>query len=212
MAEKMTGKAAFIDAEIAKLFPDAACELRYGSQIDLLVAVMLSAQTTDVAVNATTPDLFSRFREAKDYADAPEGAIEACIRRLGLYRSKAKNIRAAMKIVAATGGTIPNDQAFLERLPGVGRKTANVFLAEWYHVPRIAVDTHVSRVAFRLGFAPAGDTPEKTERRLMEAFPEDKWITLHHRFIFFGRYFCTARKPACQTCPLLAVCVEPQRG
>ncbi|MCK7485790.1 MAG: hypothetical protein MZU97_09750 [Bacillus subtilis] len=107
-------------------------------------------------------------------------------------------------------GVIPNDQDYLERLPGVGRKTANVFLSEWYHVPRIAVDTHVGRVSYRLGFAPKGDDPVRTERRLMAVFPAERWSDLHHKLIFFGRYFCTARKPSCARCPFLGFCVEPK--
>lgn len=210
MAEEMRERAELVYAELGRLFPEAKCELNYGRQIDLLVAVMLSAQTTDAAVNAVTPTLFSRYPDAAAYAAAPEGEIEETIRHLGLYRAKAKHIRAAAAIIAAGGGIIPNDQEYLERLPGVGRKTANVFLSEWYHVPRIAVDTHVGRVSYRLGFAPKDDDPAKTERRLMEVFPIERWSDLHHKLIFFGRYFCTARKPSCALCPFSGFCVDPQ--
>jgi len=210
MAEEMKERAALVLDELGRLFPEAKCELNYVRQIDLLVAVMLSAQTTDAAVNAATPLLFSQYPDAAAYAAAPEGAIEDAIRHLGLFRAKAKNIRAAAAIIAKDDGVIPNDQDYLERLPGVGRKTANVFLSEWYHVPRIAVDTHVGRVSYRLGFAPKGDDPAKTERRLMDIFPIERWSDLHHKLIFFGRYFCTARKPSCPVCPFSGFCLEPQ--
>ncbi|HAQ55826.1 MAG TPA: endonuclease III [Acholeplasmatales bacterium] len=206
----MIERAEHVYRELGRLFPEAKCELRYVRQIDLLVAVMLSAQTTDAAVNAATPALFAMYPDAAAYAAAPEGKIEETIRHLGLFRAKAKNIRAAATIIALDGGVIPNNQDYLERLPGVGRKTANVFLSEWYHVPRIAVDTHVGRVAYRLGFAPKGDDPAKTERRLMEVFPAERWSDLHHKMIFFGRYFCTARKPSCGICPFVGCCVEPR--
>ncbi|MFA5006046.1 MAG: endonuclease III [Candidatus Izemoplasmatales bacterium] len=206
----MTDRAEFVFATLGTLFPEAACELDYRRQIDLLVAVMLSAQTTDAAVNRVTPALFARYPDAAAYAAAPAGEIEDLIRHLGLFRAKAKNIRAAAARIAAAGGDIPNDQAFLESLPGVGRKTANVFLAEWYREPRIAVDTHVSRVSYRLGFAARDEDPAKIERKLTEAFAPSTWIALHHRMIHFGRYRCYARKPLCDGCPFLSVCTEPQ--
>jgi len=196
--------------EISKLFPDAKCELNYGTDLQLLISIMLSAQTTDISVNKVTPELFRRFPTLDAFIEADITEIEALIKHLGLFRSKAKNIKAAVKkINEEYGGLIPRTQDELESLSGVGRKTANVYLSEWHKIPRIAVDTHVKRVSVRLGLAADTDTPEKVELKLMKQFPEEKWIELHHKLIFFGRYFCKAAKPDCKICPLLSVCKKP---
>lgn len=196
--------------EIGKLFPEAKCELHYTNNLDLLVAIILSAQTTDEAVNQVTQKLFSRYRTLQDYAEASLSDLEAIILSIGLYRSKARNIQSmAQKVRDDFSGVIPSVQMELESLPGVGRKTANVYLAEWHHVPRIAVDTHVRRVSIRLGLACAEDSVAMIENRLMTQFPEADWIMLHHRLIFFGRYFCKAKKPECLNCPLYDVCTDP---
>ena len=196
--------------EIGKLFPEAKCELSYTSNLDLLVAIILSAQTTDEAVNQVTQELFNRYRTLQDYATASLSDLEAMIRSIGLYRSKARNIQSmAQKVLDDFSGEIPSVQMDLESLPGVGRKTANVYLAEWHHVPRIAVDTHVKRVSIRLGLAYAEDSVAMIEERLMIQYPEADWILLHHRLIFFGRYFCKAKKPECLNCPLYNVCRNP---
>ncbi|MFH0993707.1 MAG: endonuclease III [bacterium] len=210
MAEKMTEKADIVFRGISSLFPEARCELNHGNQLELLIAVMLSAQTTDIAVNAVTANLFARYHDVADFAAAPLADLEDSIRHLGLFKTKAKNIQAVCRIIRDAGGTIPNDQHFLESLPGVGRKTANVFLSEWYHVPRIAVDTHVRRVAYRLGFATKNDDPAKVEQNLMTQFAMDQWIDLHHKMVIFGRYFCKAKRPECQRCPFVSFCTEPQ--
>ncbi len=206
----MTDRAEIVFRGIAALFPEARCELIYANQLELLIAVMLSSQTTDRAVNTVTQTLFSRYRDAGEYANAPLTELEEIIRHLGLFKTKARNIQAVCRIIRDAGGTIPNDQPFLESLPGVGRKTANVFLSEWYHVPRIAVDTHVRRVAYRLGFADAKDDSEEVEKILMASFPADRWIDLHHKMIFFGRYFCKAKRPECRKCPFVSFCTEPE--
>jgi endonuclease-3 len=197
--------------EIDKLYPNAGCELNYKKDFELLIAVMLSAQTTDQSVNKVTPKLFKRFPTLKDIAEADISDLEFEIRNLGLYRNKAKNLNLmAKKILTDFSGIIPDNQVELESLPGVGRKTANVYLAEYHHIPRIAVDTHVSRVSIRLGFAKVDSSPIKIENNLMKLYPEQLWIPLHHKFIFFGRYFCTARKPNCKNCPIIQHCKMPE--
>jgi len=196
--------------EITKLYPHARCELNYRKDYELLIAIMLSAQTTDQAVNAVTERLFEQYQSITDFAEAKLSDLEHAIRRIGLFRTKANNVKTMANLVLTRyEGKIPNNQEDLESLPGVGRKTANVFLAEYHHIPRIAVDTHVSRVSIRLGFANQGDTPEAIEKKLMKLYDESLWIDLHHKLIFFGRYFCKAKKPNCNECPILQYCKMP---
>lgn len=197
--------------QITELYPNAGCELNYQKEHELLIAIMLSAQTTDESVNKVTPVLFRDYPTLEAYANAEFTDLEKAIKSIGLYRNKAKNLRnMAIKVIDEFSGKIPSTQKDLESLPGVGRKTANVFLAEAHHIPRIAVDTHVSRVSQRLGFAKEGSTPETVESSLMKLYPQDLWISLHHKLIFFGRYFCTARKPNCKECPIIKHCKKPQ--
>jgi endonuclease-3 len=196
--------------EISRMFPQARCELVHSNELELLVAIILSAQTTDEAVNRVTPELFSRFRTLEDYAHADPAEIGGFIRHLGLFQNKARYLHEACRMVLDRfDGKIPSDPSDLESLPGVGRKTANVFLSEWHKIPRIAVDTHVSRVSFRLGFCEKNDSPVTIEKKLMSLFPESIWIALHHQLIFFGRYFCTSRSPACERCPFFPICRDP---
>jgi len=210
MAKIIKVNPALILDEITKLFPDARCELNYQTDLQLLIAIMLSAQTTDVSVNNVTPDLFTKFPTLEALKDAPIEDIEMTLHHLGLYKNKSKNLKAmAIKLSTEFQGIIPADQLGLESLPGVGRKTANVFLSEWHKIPRIAVDTHVHRVSVRLGMADEFDNPEKVEKKLMKLYPEHQWIELHHKLIFFGRYFCRAVNPDCTHCPLLSVCKKP---
>jgi len=197
--------------EISKLYPNARCELNYRKDYELLIAIMLSAQTTDQAVNKVTDRLFEKYDSLESIEKASTEEIENDIRNLGLYRNKAKNIKNTVDIIINKySGMIPKTQVELESLPGVGRKTANVYLAEMHHVPRIAVDTHVSRVSIRLGFASKKATPLIIEKKLMSFFPQEYWISLHHKLIFFGRYFCTARKPNCKNCPIIEYCKMPE--
>ncbi|MDD3129659.1 MAG: endonuclease III [Candidatus Izemoplasmatales bacterium] len=197
--------------EISKLYPNARCELNYHKDYELLIAIMLSAQTTDQAVNKVTDRLFEKYDSLVSIEKASTEEIENDIRNLGLYRNKAKNIKNTVDIIINKySGMIPKTQVELESLPGVGRKTANVYLAEMHHVPRIAVDTHVSRVSIRLGFASKKATPLIIEKKLMSLFPQEYWISLHHKLIFFGRYFCTARKPNCKKCPIIEYCKMPE--
>ncbi|MFW5794421.1 MAG: endonuclease III [Bacillota bacterium] len=196
--------------EISKMYPNAKIELNYQQKHELLIAIMLSAQTTDVSVNKVTKKLFAKYHSIEEFANASISDLEAQIKNLGLYHNKAKNLKKLAKmIVNDFDNEIPRTQNELQKLPGVGRKTANVFLAEYYKIPRIAVDTHVSRVSIRLGLANVKDNPKKVEEKLMKIYDKNKWIDLHHKFIHFGRYFCKAKKPKCKICPLLNICKMP---
>jgi len=196
--------------EITRLYPNARCELNYQKDYELLIAVMLSAQTTDESVNKVTDSLFTKYQSINDFATVDILDLQNDIRRIGLFRNKSRNIKAMAEIIVREySGVVPATQEDLEGLPGVGRKTANVYLAEYHHIPRIAVDTHVSRVSIRLGFAQEGDTPEKIEKKLMKLYDESIWIDLHHKLIFFGRYYCKAKKPNCIECPILKYCQKP---
>lgn len=210
MGTEVMTKSEFVYKEITKLFPNAKCELNYSNSHELLIAVMLSAQTTDESVNKVTVNLFKKYKSLEDFAKAKPENLENNLRHLGLFRNKAKNLKNMAKMVIEDfKGLIPKDQKDLEKLPGVGRKTANVYLSEFYQVPRIAVDTHVSRVSKKLAFADKSDNPVQIEKKLMKQFPIDKWIDLHHKLIFFGRYFCKAKNPKCNECPVIKHCIEP---
>ena len=188
------------------MHPEAACALAHRDPFELIVAVALSAQTTDVSVNKVTPELFRRYPDPESLASADPDDVMEVIRTIGLYRNKSKNIvRLAGKLVSDFGGKVPDDFDSLITLPGVGRKTANVVLAEGFGVPRIAVDTHVFRVANRIGLTDETDV-NATEDALMERIPEDCWIKAHHLLIFHGRKCCSARKPACSECGLNEIC------
>lgn len=189
--------------------PDAHCELDHTSPFELVVATALSAQSTDVQVNRVTPGLFKKFPTPEKLARASQAEVEECINRLGMFRQKAKNlIGLAQKLVSAYGGVVPADQAQLMELPGVGRKTANVVLGVAFQAPvGVVVDTHVQRIAQRLGFT-VETTPEKIERDLMALLPQSEWDRVSHTLIFHGRRICSARKPACSTCPVNKECVS----
>lgn len=187
--------------EIEKMFPNAGCELVYHNVFELLIAVMLSAQTTDKSVNIVTPALFKKYPNAKQLASADILEVKEIIKRIGLYSNKSKNIIAASKVlVEKYNGEVPCDLIKLMELPGVGRKTANVVLSEGFKIPRIAVDTHVERVCKRLGISNYDDSVLDVEMRLMELIDENKWHRSHHLLLFFGRYFCLAKKPNCENC------------
>ncbi len=204
------GRVGEILKRIDALFPDADIELEHTTPLELLIAVMLSAQSTDAAVNKTTKKLFARYKTLEDYIDAPLDELENAIRSLGLYKNKAKNIRnTCIALQDRFDGKVPDTQDALESLPGVGRKTANVVLSVLYGVPRIAVDTHVERVSKRLKIAAKKDTPRKVEEKLMKRLPKESWSKAHHQFIFFGRYHCTSKRPKCDGCPLKEYCRYP---
>ena len=189
------------------MHPEAACALDFGTRFQLLSAVMLSAQTTDVSVNKVTPVLFARYPTAEAMAEADPLDVQEIIKTIGLYKNKSKNIVALSKmLVAEYGGEVPGRFDDLVRLPGVGRKTANVVLAEGFGEARIAVDTHVFRVSNRIGLTCARD-PEGVEKGLMERLPEDQWSRTHHLLIFHGRKVCHARKPDCENCLLRDCCM-----
>ena len=197
----------FILETLDQMFPNATVELNHNNHFELLIAVVLSAQTTDVAVNKVTPALFTKYPTPYDLAKADEKDIENYIKTIGLYRNKAKNIKAlSNQLVELFEGKVPSTREDLESLPGVGRKTANVVLSNAFYIPALAVDTHVARVSQRLGFAKFGDSVLTIENKLMKKIPKDKWQQAHHQFIFFGRYHCLARNPKCNQCPLFDVC------
>jgi endonuclease III len=192
------------------LYPDAATELMFTNPFELLIATILSAQATDVSVNAATPALFAAYPSPARMAAADVTNLESLIRTIGLYRNKAKNIKAtAAALETQFGGEVPNDFIAIQTLPGVGRKTANVVLSNAFGRPGIAVDTHVGRLARRLGFSAHSD-PDKVESDLENLFPRNEWIFLHHALILHGRRVCSARAPNCAACELLEVC--PQIG
>lgn len=189
-----------------ELFPNAHCELVYNNHFELLIAIILSAQTTDVKVNNITPILFSKYPTISDLANANISDVKEILMPLGLANAKANNIVKTAKIILANGEIIPSLKEDLVKLPGVGGKTANVFLAEGLGVNAFAVDTHVSRVSNRLGISKSND-PYIIEKDLMKFFENKDWVKLHHQFIFFGRYFCKAKKPNCLECKLKEHCI-----
>ena len=190
------------------MHPEAACALDHRDPFELIVAVALSAQTTDVSVNKVTPELFRMYPDAESLAAADPDEVMEIIRTIGLYRNKSKIIvRLAGKLVSDFGGKVPHDFESLVTLPGVGRKTANVVLAEGFGVPRIAVDTHVFRVSNRIGLTDEKDV-DATEETLMKRIPESSWIRAHHLLIFHGRKCCSARKPSCDKCGLNELCMH----
>lgn len=194
------------------MFPDAHCELNHSNAFELTVAVLLSAQCTDETVNKVTADLFQKYRSPADYLAVPLEELELDIRRIGLYRNKAKHIQNMCRIlIEQYGGDVPQEHDQLVTLPGVGRKTANVVVSNAFGVPAIAVDTHVERVSKRLALAGWDDSVLEVEKKLMKRVPRDEWTLTHHRFIFFGRYHCKAQNPACHICPLLDICREGKK-
>ena len=205
-------KAAEMIDVMEELFPNAHCELNFGNEFELVLAVLLSAQTTDKSVNKLTQTLFEKYKTPNDYLAVELEQLEQDLKTIGLYRSKAKNIQALCKMLLEDyKGVVPNEFEKLVKLPGVGRKTANVVLSVGFNVPRIAVDTHVDRISKRLGFAKGDDTVLDVEHKLMRLIPEERWSKSHHLMIFFGRYRCTAKNPKCETCPLFSTCKEGKR-
>ncbi|MCC3380986.1 endonuclease III [Paenibacillus farraposensis] len=197
---------------IGTMFPDAQCELNHDNAFELTIAVLLSAQCSDQMVNKVTADLFQKYKSPEDYLAVPLAELEQDIRRIGLYRNKAKHIHNLCRIlIDQYGGEVPSEHDQLVKLPGVGRKTANVVVSVAFNVPAIAVDTHVERVSKRLCLAGWDDSVLEVEKKLMKRVPKDEWSLTHHRLIFFGRYHCKAQNPQCQICPLLDVCREGKK-
>lgn len=197
----------FFSHYLEELFPDAKAELDFENNFELIVAVVLSAQTTDIAVNKVTKDLFKYYPTPQKLMDADIDHVMAILKSIGLYRTKAKNIIALSKmLVESYDGEVPSDRKALESLPGVGRKTANVVLSNAFGIPALAVDTHILRISKRLGLADENDDALAVEKKLNQKFPKELWHKLHHQLIFFGRYHCTARKPNCDTCKMQEIC------
>lgn len=190
-----------------EVYPGAKCELDYRTPLELLIATILSAQCTDKRVNLVTPALFAKYRKAKDYANAPQPALERIIRSTGFFRNKAKSIRAAAAaIVAKHGGQVPGTMEGLHDLPGVGRKTANVVLGNAFGKNEgIVVDTHVTRLSHRLRLTRQTD-PEKIEQELMKLVPRKDWTIWSHWLIWHGRRRCFARRPDCTQCEIFRLC------
>lgn len=200
-------RVARIAAILRETYPDAHCELNHSNALELLVATILSAQCTDRQVNVVTADLFTRYHSAADYAEAPLAVLEQDIRRIGLYRNKARNIQACCrKLVEGHGGEVPRTMEELVELDGVGRKTANVVLGNGHGINvGVVVDTHVARLSGRLRLS-SGTTPERIEQDLMRLFPKDEWALASHWLIWHGRRRCGARKPDCAGCEIAALC------
>lgn len=197
---------------MGKTYPTTGSSLVADSPFHFLMAVILSAQTTDKAVNLITPALFERFQTPADLANATASEVEPYIKTIGLYRNKAKYLVAcAQGLVDKFAGQVPKTHKELMSLAGVGRKTADVVLAECFGIPALAVDTHVGRIAKRLAMVASDANVTQIEQTLMDKLPKEMWITAHHRMITWGRNQCLARNPKCQTCPLLFMCQEGQK-
>ncbi|MGG1675173.1 endonuclease III [Neobacillus sp. NRS-1170] len=198
--------------QMGVMFPDAHCELTHSNPFELIIAVSLSAQCTDALVNKVTKELFKKYKTPEDYLKVPLEELQNDIRSIGLYRNKAKNIQSLCRMILDEySGELPKDRDELTKLPGVGRKTANVVVSVAFNVPAIAVDTHVERVSKRLGICRWKDSVLEVEKTLMKRIPKDEWSVTHHRLIFFGRYHCKAQNPQCPSCPLLEICREGKK-
>ena len=190
-----------------ELYPNAHCELNYTKDYELLIAIVLSAQTTDKRVNKVTKVLFDKYKTLSELSKANVEDIENIIREIGTFKKKSVFVKEIATRLINDGYTkVPNDKKYLLSLPGVGRKTINVFLAEIYALPAIAVDTHVERVSKRLKIAKETDDVLTVEKKLMMSIPKERWIKTHHQFIFFGRYHCKAMSPNCKQCILKEQC------
>jgi endonuclease-3 len=202
----LTRRARRIHRLLAERYPDAHCELDFTTPLELLVATILSAQSTDKRVNMTTPALFARYRTAADYAAADRTELEEMIKSTGFFRAKSDSLlKLGARLVADFDGQVPNRLDQLVTLPGVGRKTANVVLGNAFNIPGITVDTHVGRLSRRFGWT-VSDDPIVIERELAALFPRKDWTMLSHRIIFHGRRTCHAKKAACGACPVSSLC------
>ncbi|MBQ8219033.1 MAG: endonuclease III [Bacilli bacterium] len=190
-----------------RLFPNPKCELNYNKDYELLIATVLSAQTTDKRVNKVTSILFNKYPNLLSLSKADIKDIEDIIREIGTYKRKSIYvIEIAKKLVNDGYNYVPNNRKYIESLPGVGHKTANVFLSNIYNEPAIAVDTHVSRVSKRLGIAKKDDDVLKIEKKLEKKLPKERWSKTHHQLVLFGRYYCKAIKPNCDNCEIKSYC------
>ncbi len=196
-----------IEEYLDYLYPNPKCELNYSKDYELLMAVVLSAQSTDKRVNLVTPIIFEKYPSLDKLKNASNEDLEDIIRPVGSFRKKSGYIKEiAKRLDEEYDGVVPRDRTILESFPGVGRKTANVFLSEFYREPAIAVDTHVERVSKRLGLASKNDDVRKVENKLMKKFSKDTWARRHLQLVLFGRYHCKAIKPMCSECRLADIC------
>jgi len=203
---KSKNQISHILSTIEQMFPDIRTELNYETPFQFMIAVILSAQTTDRQVNKTTPPLFARVRSPRDIGNLTLAEVEKMVSSVNFYRNKARFIwESGIKIAQEFGGTIPNDLKIIQTLPWVGIKTAKVILTVLYDAPYVAVDTHVHRVMNRIGIVRT-KTPEETDKHLEKIFTTAQKLTAHHPLVLFGRYHCTARKPKCESCPILSEC------
>ena len=195
-----------------EILPTAKCELLYTKDYELVIAVMLSAQTTDKSVNAVTPILFKKYPTLDALYNAPLEDIEEMIKPIGLYKNKAKNLKGIVKdLKERFNSVVPSDKEQLTTLPGVGNKTAGVIRAEIFQIPDLPVDTHILRISKRLNLAKKDDEPIDVERKLKKIIPEERWIKSHHQLIHFGRYYCIARSPKCENCKISDMCIYKRK-
>ena len=190
-----------------EILPEASCELNYTHDYELVIAVMLSAQSTDQSVNKVTTILFSKYKTLNELANANLKDIEEILHPLGLYKNKAQNLLlTCQKLVNEYNGKVPFDKDELQKLPGIGNKSAGVIRCEVFKIPDLPVDTHILRISKRLSLANTDDEPIDVERKLKKLIPEDRWIKSHYQLIHFGRYYCLARNPKCESCKMKEFC------
>ena len=202
-------KREIISKYLDELFPNPKCELIYHNDYELLIAIVLSAQTTDKRVDMVTPILFSKYPTLEKLSEAPIDLLEEILKPIGSFRKKAVYVKdIAYNLTTKYQGVVPTDREKLEKLKGVGRKTINVFLSEYYNYPAIAVDTHVERISKRLRIASKKATVLEVEEKLQKFFPKDEWAKRHLQLVLFGRYHCKAVKPDCSSCPLKELCTD----
>lgn len=205
MTKKINSLLTYLD----EILPNVGCELDYTKDYELVIAVMLSAQTTDAAVNSVTKVLFSTYKNLKSIKEAKLEDIENIIKPLGLYKNKARNIIGiAEYLINECGGVVPFNKDVLQNMPGVGNKTAGVIRAEVFKIPDLPVDTHILRISKRLKIVEENADPYKTETTLKKLIPEQSWIKVHHQLIHFGRYYCLARSPKCDNCKIREFCAK----
>ena len=209
----MKQRTKFILEKLKEMYPDAKCELNYETPFQLLVATILSAQTTDKKVNEVTEKLFKKYPDVDSFLTMSINELEEHIKQIGLYRNKAKNLMIMCnQLKDKYNGEVPDTMEELVTLAGAGRKTANVVLSNAFNVPSIAVDTHVTRVSIRLGLARKTDDVRTIENKLTKKFPKETLGRLHHQLVLFGRYHCKARNPECQNCKLYEICKYKEKN
>lgn len=202
----------YIEDYLEELFPNPRCELNYSTDYELLLAIMLSAQTTDKRVNECTKELFKRFPSLEELSKASIDDLESILRPLGSFRKKSEYLKKISTILVENyDSKVPVDRDILETFPGIGRKTVNVFFSEFYNLPAIAVDTHVERVSKRLRLAKKDDNVRQIEEKLMKKFKKEDWAKRHLQLVLFGRYHCKAVKPLCSKCKLQDICIEKNK-